>query len=191
MIGADQAYACDWVVRKRKLTGKGPAGWHRRSRRRTAVPVVGSLLWQRRCRRYHRSTQLRSQAGDLRRKKRYGRDGGAKSVVVPHSVSSDLSQPALGNNHLSSLDLCCKQPRLHDLCCKQPRSSTPWQNCLSAHGLRFFYDSERSPGKMFCVDVNFSVLSQAWAGSAIIIKAWAGSAVIIKARSSVDDPTCV
>ena len=94
----------------------------------------------------------------------------AKGVVVPHSVSSDLSQPALGNNHLSSLDLCCKQPRLHDLCCKQPRSPTPWQNCLSAHGLRFFYDSERSPGKMFCVDVNFSVLSQARAGSAIIIK---------------------
>ena len=70
---------------------------------------------------------------------------GAKSVVVPHSVSSDLSQPALGNNHLSSLDLGCKQPRLHDLCCKQPRSPTPRQNCRSAHGLRFFYDSERSP----------------------------------------------
>ena len=115
----------------------------------------------------------------------------AKGVVVPHSVSSDLSQPALGNNHLSLLDLCCKQSRLHDLRCKQPRSRTPRQNCLSADGLRFFYDSERSPSKMFCVDVNFSVLSQSWAGSAIIIRAWAGSAVIIKARSSVDNATCV
>jgi len=44
---------------------------------------------------------------------------------------------------------------------------------------------------MFCVDVNFSALSQSWAGSAIIIRAWAGSAVIIKARSSVDNATCV